>query len=285
MPEPARKTAANWREPARPFVKWAGGKRRIAAEILAEFPGEFGDYHEPFVGGGALFFELVANGGRRFRKAHLSDANPELIGAYATIKSRQGHLRLIERLQEHEGSHSHEHFASVRRQQGLGDRIEASARFIYLNKTCYNGLYRVNSNGEFNAPMGSYASPTVCDEDNLRACHKALAGVAATCRDFGEVEPKEGDVVYCDPPYHDTFDSYTRSRFDDGEQERLAACCERWARDGVTVLVSNAATPLIGRLYPGSRWRRRELLVPRVINSNGAGRQPVPEWLIRNVPR
>ncbi len=283
MPERARHNGANGRGAARPFVKWAGGKRRIAAEILDDIPAEFGDYHEPFVGGGALFFELVASGTKRFRRAHLSDLNGELIHAYSAIKSRAGHRDLVRALREYEASHGPALFESTRKRPGEG-RVAAAARLIYLNKTCYNGLYRVNSSGEFNVPLGDYPNPNICDEANLRACHRALAVAEAACADFEEIEPREGDVVYCDPPYHATFDSYTRSRFDADAQRRLAACCERWAREGATVLVSNSATPLIDGLYPKARWRRRELMVPRVINSDGAGRQPVAEWLIRNGP-
>jgi DNA adenine methylase len=196
----------------RPFVKWAGGKGQLLPELMARVPKRFNCYVEPFVGGGALFFHLQPE------QAVLSDSNPELINLYVVIRDQ------VEELIEDLGQHVYdrEYYYRLRQVDRTPEydgwsAVEQASRLIYLNKTCYNGLYRVNSKGEFNVPFGRYKNPTILDENTLRACHEALQGVDIECRDFREVwmDLGKGDFVYFDPPYVPVsatakFDEYTQ---------------------------------------------------------------------------
>ncbi len=257
---------------ARPFLKWAGGKRALVPDILKMFPKEFKSYFEPFVGGGALFFALA----NRIGKAFLSDMNSELVETYKVVGERTDEV--IECLRCHQDIHSVAHYASVRNQHELSDPVLKAARFIYLNKTCFNGLYRVNSSGRFNVPMGSYKNPLICDEENLRAVAATLNKACIQTADFGQIKPQRGDVIYCDPPYDGTFTSYTGSGFDFKEQERLRVCCQEWKRTGAHVLVSNSDTDAIRGLY--TNCELIEVTAKRSINSNGTGRGKERELLV-----
>ncbi len=260
---------------ARPFVKWAGGKRSLAARIWEQAPTDFGDYHEPFVGGGSVFFEMP----ERTNKAHLSDVNRELITAYQVIRDNvEG---LIVALQEHEHNHHADegYYLQVRAQEPEAP-LQVVARFIYLNKTCYNGLYRVNSEGKFNVPKGSYKNPRICDAEGLRQASTALAHADVSVATFASIAPEAGDFVYCDPPYDGTFTSYAPGGFGDAEQELLRDTVIRWRNDGVSVMISNSDTRLIRDLYAGSEFEIHEVVAPRHINSDGKGRGNVEELLV-----
>ena len=260
---------------ARPFVKWAGGKRSLAVRIWEQAPAHFRDYHEPFVGGGSVFFAMPGRPGNAF----LSDVNVELVTAYRVI--RDDVEKLIAALQEHSRNHHADegYYLQVRAQEPEAD-LQVAARFIYLNKTCYNGLYRVNRSGKFNVPKGSYKNPRICDAEGLRQAGTALAQAEVMVETFESIEPRAGDFVYCDPPYDGTFTGYVPGGFGDTEQEQLRDTAAGWGQRGVHVMISNSDTPLIRDLYSGVPFRIREVLAPRYINSNGAGRGNVEELLV-----
>ena len=199
---------------ARPFLKWAGGKRSLIPEILKEFPFDFRSYFEPFVGGGALFFAVA----HKIEKAFLSDMNSELVQTYNVVRDQTNEV--IECLRGHQGSHSAAHYTSVRNQHELSDPVEIAARFIYLYRTCFNGLYRVNSMGRFNVPMGSYKNSLICNEQKLRADAETLQKANIPTMDFSQIIPRLGDLVYCDPPYDGTCTSFMGDGFDFKKQER-----------------------------------------------------------------
>jgi len=262
-----------------PFVKWAGGKRSIVGELRARLPEQFNDYWEPFVGGGALFFALH----KQLRRAHLSDSNAELMTAYSVVQRRREEL--IERLREHAGRHCKDYYYTVRAQQESADEVAVAARLIYLNRTCYNGLYRVNSRGEFNVPFGKYKNPAIADKANVMACSRALEGVELRACEFSEIKPRRGDFVYCDPPYHplnsSSFTTYTRGNFTEEDQVRLAGFAARTRNRRVCVMLSNSNTAFIRELYSERGFKLDVVLAPRLVNSRAAGRGAVEELIIR----
>lgn len=260
---------------ARPFVKWAGGKRSLAALIWEQAPTDFGDYYEPFVGGGSVFFAMPERSGMTY----LSDVNRELITAYKVI--RDDVENLIDALQKHARDHHADegYYLRVRAQESETP-LQVAARFIYLNKTCYNGLYRVNRAGKFNVPKGSYKNPRICDAEGILQASTALAHAGVSVETFDSIAPEAGDFVYCDPPYDGTFTGYVPGGFGDGEQELLRDTAAGWGQRGVHVMISNSDTPLIRDLYSGPVFRIREVSAPRFINSNGEGRGSVVELLI-----
>jgi DNA adenine methylase len=241
----------------------------------------FGAYHEPFVGGGALFFELHRT--RRLRgPATLSDANPNLIDVYRAVRDDVD--ALITALREHARRNSREWFYEVRAEVPTEPTLRA-ARIIYLNKTCFNGLYRENSRGIFNVPWGDYANPTVCDEENLRATSAALQGVEIGVEPFDAVatRARPGDLVYFDPPYDpvsrtSSFTKYAKGGFGEAEQRRLAALFGTLKEQGVKVLLSNSWTPLIRELY--APFGLRTVQAARSVNSKPDGRGKVAEALV-----
>lgn len=264
----------------RPFVKWAGGKGQLLSAYEPLLPAAFGRYHEPFVGGGALFFSI------RPAFARISDLNEELVNAYQVVKANvEG---LIEVLEAHGRLHSEEHFYQVRSQEpGAMTEIGRAARFLYLNRTCFNGLYRVNRKGAFNVPFGRYTNPRICDEDNLRAVSVSLAGTVIETAAFEAVldHARAGDFVYFDPPYDmvsktANFTSFTAEPFGWPKQEELAGVVVTLANRGVKVMVSNADTPRIRELY--SNFDITTVLARRAINSSGAKRGLISELVIRN---
>lgn len=277
--------------PATPFVKWAGGKKQLLAQYQAHFPANFGRYIEPFVGGGAVFFYLYNQRQLAGKPVVLIDRLEELVNCYRVI---QGQVEeLIAALQAHDAHKSDaDYFYEVRdwdRSPDYAQRsdVERAARFIYLNRVCYNGLYRVNRRGQFNVPFGSHRNPTVCDADNLRAVHGALQGVTLLCADFevclALAEP--GDLVYLDPPYHplsDTahFTSYTSSSFCVEDQKRLAHLFRELDRRGCRIMLSNSHTELVRELYDG--YEQVQVQAARAISSKAMGRGAIPELLIVN---
>ena len=260
---------------ARPFLKWAGGKRALVPEITKLLPDTIKTYWEPFLGGGAVFFALDS----RIRDARLSDVNAELVLTCQTVRNKLD--ALLPRLQEHKGAHADKkYYYRVRRATTSPDTVEVAARFIYLNKTCYNGLYRVNKSGLFNVPRGEYKNPTICDTDNLRVASEVLQKAILRHGDFGKVEPSMGDFIYCDPPYDGTFTGYDVHGFGEPEQRRLRDAVLKWQGLGAAVMVSNADTPFIRSLYPASSFTIHQVSSPRSISSKGNGRGPVSELLI-----
>lgn len=270
----------------RPFLKWAGGKSRLLPALVRRLPDTFGTYHEPFLGGGALFFHMASQG--RITRAFLSDINSALIDAYVGVRD---HIHdLIARLSEHARRHDHDYYYQIRDQAPAdADIVERAARMIYLNRTCYNGLYRESRSGRFNVPIGRYRHPRICDEPLLRAASEALSPAEIHCAPFHQVVERAapGDFVYLDPPYHPvsgaaSFTSYHRSGFSEDQQRRLGLIFRRLADGGVDVLLSNSDTGLIQEIYGG--LRRDQVQVPRSINSRGSGRGAVNELIIRAGP-
>jgi DNA adenine methylase len=267
---------------ARPILKWAGGKSRLVSHITARLPKSIETYYEPFVGGAAVFFSLAASG--RFRQAILSDRNRDLVEVYRVIQENVESV--ITLLDEHRSRHSEEEYYRVR-ELDPGDLGPAgrAARLIYLNKTGYNGLFRVNRSGKFNVPYGRYKNPNICDAENLRAASTALSGVKLRELDFADacVKAKPGDAVYFDPPYDPvsktaSFTSYHSEPFGKEEQERLAELFSDLADRGVVTVLSNSDTRLTRKLYRS--WSPKKIAVTRPINSNAAARGEVVELLV-----
>ena len=265
---------------ATPFVKWVGGKRSIIDELITRLPAEFNRYWEPFVGGGALFFGIVD----RITSATLSDSNLDLVITYNAIK--RDPIGLIAKLEEHGRKHNDTYYYKVRDQQSLQDSVAIAARFIYLNKTCFNGLYRVNKKGEFNVPVGSYANPDVVQRENIKLCNAALQKAQIEYREFDTIRPENGDFVYFDPPYHPvatgSFTKYTKSDFNEADQARLRDFAVGLTRQGVRVMLSNSDTPLIRNLFSAPIWHISTVEAPRMVNCKADGRGNVNELIITN---
>lgn len=281
-----------------PFVKWAGGKSQLLHLLVRHVPPEFKVYYEPFLGGGALFFRLHSMG--RIKRAQLSDASKDLINCYVALRDDgEALLSELETIQPHAGDKDFFYevgrpkFNRIRLKTGLEGNTERAALFIYLNKTCYNGLYRVNSLGEFNVPWGRYRSPNIYDEDNLRQVAAVLRrpGIEIDCCDYadGVSSAKAGDFVYLDPPYQPLsktawFAHYTPDSFRRDDQERLASVFGRLDSRRCQVLISNSSNPLIEELYgrylqPG-RWCKAQ--ASRKISCKGEGRGHIAEYIIWN---
>ena len=288
----ARRIAKNHLTP-RPFIKWVGGKGQLLPELLkrVEMAGDFGRYHEPFVGGGALFYALYR--AKLLKKqAFLSDFNPRLIEAYRGVKEDVD--AVIKHLNKHKKKHCEEYYYAVRetlresvRKKSPPSAPEHAARIIYLNKTGYNGLYRENSKGLYNVPFGRYKNPMICDEVNLRACAKAFSKVKFEARHFQDIlkKAKPGDLVYFDPPYDPvsktaSFTSYAKGGFGENAQRLLAMTCEKLDTQGVKFILSNSPTPLIRELYKG--FTIDTVSANRNINSNATKRGAIEEVLVRN---
>jgi len=268
---------------ARPFIKWAGGKSRLIEQYKPFLPTDFERYHEPFLGGGALFFYLAPQLQVEGKRAYLSDLNPELVNVYRCVQSEvEG---LIDRLAVHQERHGETHYYEVRSQLQTSPLARA-ARFIYLNKTCYNGLYRENSKGLFNVPMGRYKNPKICASDLLRAASSALQIADISERPFPAVldhAKNAGDFVYFDPPYHplsetSKFTAYSRYRFAAKQQSELKNLISQLATREVSVLASNSDCPFIRELYGG--FKIETINAARSINSKASKRGKITEVLI-----
>ncbi|MEB3285613.1 MAG: DNA adenine methylase [Candidatus Sericytochromatia bacterium] len=266
---------------AAPFVKWVGGKRSLMPQISARLPQRFSNYHEPFVGGGAVFFALQPPG------AYLSDDNAELINAYQVV--RDDVERLIRHLRGHRVEQDYYYALRAVDPRGI-DSVERASRLIYLNRTCFNGLYRVNSRGGFNVPFGRYKNPQICNETGLRAASAALRSVSLTHCSYEQVlhRARRGDFVYFDPPYHPVsptanFTNYTAGAFTEVDQRRLADVFRTLSHRGCKVMLSNSDTPLIQGLY--ADYAVETVAAPRLVNRDASRRGPVNEVLVRNYRR
>ena len=268
-----------------PVVKWVGGKRQILDEIKKYVPQNISTYYEPFVGGGAVLFELQPN------KAVVNDINADLINLYQVIKDNVDDL--IEDLRKHRNEEKY--FYKVRERDRNKEvyssltPVEKASRIIFLNKTCYNGLFRVNRAGEFNSPFGNYKNPNIVNEATLRAVGSYLnkANVTFYCLDFEEVLKgvKGGSFVYLDPPYDPvsstaSFTGYDKGGFDRDEQVRLKNTCDMLNKKGVKFLLSNSATEFITELYKD--YKIEIVQAKRAINSNPDKRGEIDEVLVRN---
>jgi DNA adenine methylase len=300
----------------RPFLKWAGGKRQLVPELRRFVPSRFGQYFEPFVGSGALFFDLVSKGDISGQKVWLTDINQDLLGTYHALAKQPEPV--IAALQQHERLHRaapRDHYYRVRDELFNPSRrrlfdatapvfpIEQysptlAAMFIYLNRTGFNGLFRLNSHGSFNVPAGRYTNPRICNSDNLRAVAGVLGAPTVTVA-YGSFESvlmqaQRGDLLYFDPPYAPVsttanFTAYTASGFCNDDQRRLQEVTIELAERGCHVVVSNSTAPIIAELYKTNRDARRAGLrahtvsARRAINSKASLRGDVGEYIISNV--
>ncbi len=270
----------------RPFLKWAGGKTQLADALLERKPVSFNAYHEPFVGSGALFFRLYR--GNDIRQAILSDINHELVNTYLAVRDHV--MEVISILSEF--PHSKAFYYEIRGKDPWKLSLpERAARMIYLNKTGYNGLYRVNKQGKFNVPFGSYKSPKRLDRANLLAVSQALQNVEILCASFDTVidRSKSGDWVYFDPPYVPVsqtanFTSYYTDGFDLKDHERLRDICIALSQKNVCITVSNSDTVAVRFLYRSRYFAIDEVSANRAINCNGAKRGKVTELVVTNYP-
>ncbi len=267
---------------ARPFVKWAGGKRQLLDEIESSLPNSFNNYFEPFVGGGAVFFRVQP------QTAFLSDTNADLINTFKVV--REDVEALIESLAKHK--YEKEYYYELRgidRESSFKDlnNIERASRFIYLNKSCFNGLYRVNSRGEFNVPFGDQKNPLILDADNLRACRIALQSASINCTPFLHVKEliQKNDLVYIDPPYiplneTSSFTSYTKDKFTNESHLSLKKFCTEIDDKGAKFILSNSYTTLSLSLYKD--FNIKFVKANRAINSRADKRGEVKEILVTN---
>ena len=267
---------------AKPFVKWVGGKTQLLPELTSRIPSNFSKYFEPFTGGGALFFHYSPE------QSTLIDINEELTLAYRVIKYQTEEL--IADLKRH--IYEEDYYYQIRNVDRTDEYkswsdVQRASRLIYLNKTCYNGLYRVNSKGEFNAPIGKHKNPKIVDEINLRACSKALQKAQIVTGSFLQVEElvNKDDFIYFDPPYAplnatSNFTGYSQKGFDNQMQLSLRALCDRLDRLGVRFMVSNSHAPLILALYKG--YKIELVYATRAINSKANRRGKITEVIVTN---
>ena len=270
------------KEETYPIVKWVGGKRQLMFELQRNMPEYYNRYFEPFIGGGALFFYLQPD------NAYISDMNEELINLYQVVRDNVDEL--VADLQKHDISK--EYFMEIRNIDRTEEyqnwsNIQKASRFIYLNRTCFNGMYRVNSKGEFNVPFGHYKNPRILDENNLINCSNLLQRTEIKHADFSEIlkKVKKGDFVYFDPPYvplseTSSFTSYTKDGFDMDMQLSLRDVCDELDSMGVQFLLSNSDTQFVNELY--KNYNIKKVFASRQINANADGRGKITEVLVRN---
>ena len=273
----------------KPFIKWVGGKRQLLKQFKLmslyppkDFNPKKAKYFEPFVGGGAVFFDLLP------LKAVLSDLNSELVITYNVIKDDVE--KLIKSLKKHK--YDKEYFLKVRAKDTKKlSNVERASRFIYLNKTCFNGMYRVNKSGKFNVPFGSQKNPLICDEENLLKVSDALKNVKIIEQDYKQVlkDAKKGDFVYFDPPYYplnrtSSFTGYTADGFLEKEQEELRDTYLELHKKGCFVMLSNSNTEFIKKLYSNldKKIKIHEVAANRMINSDATKRGKIKEVLVIN---
>ena len=275
-------------------MKWAGGKARLLDRLMKRLPpGRFKTYAEPFCGGGAMFFALAAEPKRRFTRALLADKNAELVTLYQVIKDDVEPL--IDRLRGYQENYyrlddekRRERFYEVRAfDSSKLTPVERGARLLFLNRTCFNGLWRVNASGQFNVPFGKYASPRILDVEVLRAAHEALEVAEIHLADFSVIAKKlkRGDFAYFDPPYVPVsktanFTAYASDPFGPKEQERLATELARLKKAGVYAMLSNAATPEMKALYVHHGFVVDSIQAARSINSDPSKRGDVTELVV-----
>ena len=297
--------------PARPFLKWAGGKRQLLPQLRRFYPERFGAYHEPFLGSGAIFFDLADAARLRPHEVRLTDVNVDLIGCWLQVRDKPD--AVIERLRalaagyrqepaEHYYRIRDEEFNPARTDAGRGPgsyTADLTAMLIYLNRTGYNGLFRLNSRGLFNVPRGRYANPRICDEENLRRVSATLTELAVDVdhEPYRQVldSARRGDFVYLDPPYAPLsgtarFTSYTSNGFGSADQQQLQQVVIELAERGCHVLLSNSTAREIADLYDNNPdalrvgIRAHTVTARRAINSNAASRGEIMEYAITNVP-
>lgn len=280
-PKRARRRALQ--VPPGPILKWAGGKSKLLPELTRRAPQSYRRYFEPFLGGGALFFRMAPAG------AQLGDSNGDLINVYRCVAWQLD--KVARRLAHHRRNHDETYYYQMRerwnqRADKDGD-CDRAALFLYLNKTCYNGLYRVNRKGHFNVPVGRYENPAIYDLQALRAASALLQKAELYHGHYSDVvqSARKGDFVYFDPPYHPltktaNFTSYTPNSFGEEDQRELADLAHQLAERGCHVMLSNSDTPFIRKLFPG--WTIDRVHCARAINSKASLRGVVHEVIVRS---
>ena len=265
-----------------PFIKWAGGKRQILKALIDSMPKKYNRYYEPFIGGGALFFHIMPT------NAYISDINPELINLYEIV--RDNVEELIEDLKKHKNGE--EYYYNLRNADRTPyyknwNSIQKASRLIFLNKTCFNGLYRMNSKGYFNVPFGFYKNPRIIDKENLFACSKLLQNTEIVLSSFLEIENKvkEGDFVYFDPPYvpvsqTSSFTKYYKDDFDYDMQFELKELCDRISKKKASFMLSNSYIDFVTKLYKNYSIKKVDAI--RAINCKGDRRGKINEVIITN---
>ncbi|MEP6870587.1 MAG: Dam family site-specific DNA-(adenine-N6)-methyltransferase [Anaerolineaceae bacterium] len=276
--------------PSRPFLKWAGGKAKLAPAMLDRAPRTFNRYHEPFLGAGAVFFAFRS---RRSFPATLTDVNATLIETFQVVRDDPNSLhRELTPLADVYLPAPHDERARLYYQVRASTPATAAARaarLIFLNRTCFNGLYRENRSGRFNVPHGRYQRPTIHNASLLGVCSEALQAADLVCGDFESAcaRAAPGDFVYLDPPYHplsttSSFTNYTSGVFGFAEQVRLRDAFDSLSRRGVAAILSNSNHPAIRELYGGRGYLFETVEMARAINAVGSKRAPIPELLISN---
>jgi DNA adenine methylase len=299
-----------------PLLKWAGGKRQLLGVLAGHYPRAFGSYYEPFFGSGAVFFDLLSKGALDGVRVRLSDVNPDLVGCYRTVRDEgEAVIEALSVLDREYRRHGSDCYYEVRDQRFNPQRLallqsgaaamvegytpDLAAMLVFLNRTGFNGLFRLNRQGAFNVPAGRHTNPRVCDPSHIRAVAGAFQrrNVTIDCRSFDEAlaEAAPGDFVYCDPPYEPlsrtaSFAHYTASGFTIFDQRRLQQAVIGAARRGTYVVVSNSSAPAIEQEYGTAAARGAKLemtYVParRAINSRASARGTVNELIISNVSR
>ena len=273
----------------KPFVKWAGGKRQLIPILNENLPKTMGTYYEPFLGGGALLFHILSE--RNGQKCGISDLNSDLVLTYTTIRDKTNEL--IHSLKNHSRNYqkdSKSYYYAIR-ESNPRSAVEKTSRLLFLNRTCFNGLYRVNSKGKFNVPLGKYTNPNIVNEENIRSVSHVLQSrkVSIKCRDFESVlgDAKKEDLVYFDPPYQpvsDTanFTSYTHKSFTIADLKRLANLCLDLDSKGCKVLLSNSDSQEVADMFTDKQWKIKKIEANRSINSNSKKRTGHFELLIKN---
>ncbi len=262
----------------KPFLKWAGGKQQLLPQLRKYIPRKFNRYFEPFVGSGALFFDLQPN------NATLSDINSELINCYLVVRDNVN--RLVKSLKKHKNVSSYYYKVRAVNPNRLS-KIERASRFLFLNRTCFNGLYRENKQGEFNVPLGSYKNPDLIQEDKLKMAHALLQRVEILETSYQNVlnRAKKGDFIYLDPPYfplggYSDFKRYHKQFFEKKDHEELAKLYGDLDKKGCFVILSNSDTPFTRRLY--KKWRTHTVEARRLINCDATKRGKIKELIITN---
>jgi len=299
-----------------PLLKWAGGKRQLLPALAQHYPSRFGRYFEPFFGSGAVFFDLLSRGVLDGRPVHLSDANPDLVGCYRTVRDdTDAVVEALQRLEREHRRRGDDLYYEVRDGRfnparatllGAGSAAtvagytpDLAAMLVFLNRTGFNGLFRLNRQGAFNVPVGRYTNPRICDPGHVHAVANALRrkDVTFDCRPFDEAlaNADSGDFVYCDPPYEPlsrtaSFANYTANGFTMFDQRRLQQAVVTASRRGAFVVVSNSSAPAIEEEYGKPAARRARLAITyvparRAINSRASSRGVVNEVIISNVQK
>jgi DNA adenine methylase len=297
-----------------PLLKWAGGKRQLLSALSGHYPERFGRYFEPFFGSGAVFFDLLNRGALTDKRVHLSDVNPDLVGCYQVV--RDSTAAVIDALRQLEREHRRDGDAcyyDVRDRRFNPTRLsmldagpqatvdgytpELAAMLLFLNRTGFNGLFRLNRSGAFNVPVGRYTNPRICDPDHVHAVAEAFRqkGVTLQCRPFDEAlaDATAGDFIYCDPPYEPlsptaSFKNYTAGGFTMFDQVRLQRAVVAASRRGTFVVVSNSSAPAIEQEYQKADVKKAMLKMTyvaarRAINSRATSRGVVNEVILSNV--